>query len=743
MGRAGRNALRWLNWLLPLAILLAALAAWTSQPTVLVELRNLVFDSFIRFAPRAYEPAPVTIVDIDDASLEKLGQWPWPRTELARLVSRLDALGAASIALDILLSEPDRTSPATMLRDLPELPATDPLAERLKALPDHDAALAAALGKASVVTGFAGIDRAGGRLPALKSGFAFAGDNPAPFLPNFPGATADLPALEAAAKGNGSVNDIPDTDGMVRRVPLLVAIGNKVYPSLSAEALRVGQGASSFVVKSSGANGVAAFGQHTGVDQIKIGALLVPTDAEGQIWIRDTGHQPQRFVPAWKIFEPGFDAAAIKDHVVLVGTSAAGLKDLRATPLDPAAPGVELHAQAIEQMLLGEFLQRPDWAQGAELVYMLVLGILLMILLPRVGASWAALAGGASVAGAIGASWYLYREHSWLLDPVYPSLVCALVYVTSSSILYLRTELERQSVRNAFSRYLSPSIVEQLARHPERLALGGEMREMTLLFSDIRGFTTISESFDAQGLTSFMNHYLTPMTDVILAKAGTIDKYMGDAIMAFWNAPLDDARHAENGCRAALAMRAELVRLNEGWRAEADAAGRRPLEVRIGVGLNTGVCCVGNMGSDQRFDYSVLGDDVNLASRLEGQSKTYGVDIVIGEATATQVPHLAMLELDLIKVKGKTRPVRVFALIGDERIGETAAFAALKTAHDGMLAAYRTRQWAEARRALDSCRAEAPDSLRALYALYDERIALCESAPPPPDWDGVFVALTK
>jgi adenylate cyclase len=743
MGRTGRNLLRALNWLLPLAILALALAGWVSQPVPLIELRNLVFDSFLRLKPNIYEPAPVTIVDIDDASLDKLGQWPWPRTLVARLVERLDELGAASIALDVLFAEPDRTSPASMLREMPELAPDDPLAQRLKALPDHDALLAQAFAKAPVVTGFAGIDKAAPRLPALKAGFATAGDNPLAFVPHFPGAAVDLPALEAAAHGNGSFNDIPDTDGMIRRVPLLVAIDDKLYPSLSAEALRVGQGASGYVIKSSGASGVASFGQHTGVTQMKIGALIVPTDAQGQLWIHDTGHRPERFVSVWKLFEPGFDPAPVKDHVVLVGTSAAGLKDLRATPLDPAAPGVELHAQAIEQMLLGHFLERPDWAQGAELVYMLLLGLLLMALLPLVGASWAAVVGALSVAGAVGASWYLYREHSWLLDPVYPSLVCILVYTASSAIIYLRTELERQSVRNAFSRYLAPSIVEELARHPERLVLGGEMREMTLLFSDIRGFTTISEGFDAQGLTSFMNRYLTPMTDVILASGGTIDKYMGDAIMAFWNAPLDDPLHAERACRAALAMRGELVRLNEVWRAEAEAQGRRPVEVRIGVGLNTGVCCVGNMGSDQRFDYSVLGDDVNLASRFEGQSKTYGVDIVIGETTARLVPALALLELDLIMVKGKTRPVHVFALIGDERVGETAAFAALKAAHDGMLAAYRARQWAAARRALESCRAEAPDALRQLYALYNERVAACESAPPPPEWDGVFVALTK
>ena len=269
------------------------------------------------------------------------------------------------------------------------------------------------------------------------------------------------------------------------------------------------------------------------------------------------------------------------------------------------------------------------------------------------------------------------------------------------------------------------------------------MREMTLMFSDIRGFTTISEGFDAHGLTAFINRYLTPMTNIILSKGGTIDKYMGDAIMAFWNAPLDDPDHAKNACQAALTMRSELVRLNEVWRAEAERENRRLVEVRAGIGINTGVCCVGNMGSDQRFDYSVLGDDVNLASRLEGQSKTYGVDIVIGEKTAAQVPALATLELDLIRVKGKTQPVHIFALLGDERVKETSAFANLKADHDAMIAAYRGQQWVEAQATLESCRAQGPDTLRYLYDLYEERIVACVTEPPPPDWDGVFVALTK
>jgi adenylate cyclase len=743
MAGVGRHLADRLHILVPLAILALALVGWATGPLALTQLRLIVFDSFQRLKPREYQPVPVRIVDLDDASLARLGQWPWPRTQVAKLVDRLNALGAAAIAFDIVFSEPDRTSPSRMLAELKDLKPDDPLVARLRALPDHDQVLAAAIGRANVATGFVLNEQTETRAPLPKASFAIAGDDPRPFVSHFRGAVATLPALEKAAAGNGGFNDVPDLDGVFRRVPLLLALGDKLYPSLGAEALRIAQGARTYIVKSSGASGETGFGEHTGINSIKVGQLVIPTDSAGEVWLHDTGHVPARFVPAWKLFEPGFDAGLIKDHIVFVGSSAAGLQDLRATPLNPVSAGVEVHAQTVEQLLLGDSLERPDWAHGAEAVYMLAIGLILVLLLPKAGARWSALVGLAALAAAFGTSWYAYSRHNWLLDPVYPSLVVLLVYLSSSAILYLRTEVERKRVRHAFSRYLAPSVVERVAGHPERLKLGGEMRDMSLMFCDIRGFTTISERFDAHGLTRFINRFLTPMTDVILAADGTIDKYMGDAIMAFWNAPLDDPAHALNACRAALAMRAELVRLNGAWRAEAEARGQPYADVHVGIGINTGICCVGNMGSDQRFDYSVIGDDVNLASRLEGQSKTYGVDIVLGERTAAQAPGLATLELDLIRVKGKTQPVRIHALVGDESVAANPAFAALKAEHAALIAAYRRMDWRAARGHLEACRAQAPELMQPFYALYAERIAGFEADPPPADWDGVYVALTK
>ena len=280
------------------------------------------------------------------------------------------------------------------------------------------------------------------------------------------------------------------------------------------------QGAHGYIVKSTGASGVTSFGEHTGLNAIKVGKIVVPTGSDGTVWIHYTPHEPSRFVSAARILDGKVDPTLIKDNIVIIGTTAEGLKEYRPTPLDPAESGAEVHAQLIEQMLLGDNIERPDWAPGAEAFFMLEIGIMLVLLLPRVGARWTALVGLAAVAPAIIGSWYAYTDYNWLLDPVFPSLVGVLVYLSSSAVLFFRTENERRHVRHAFGRYLAPAVVEQLAEHPERLTLGGELRELTIMFSDIRGFTTISEGLDAHALTSFLNRYLTPMTDVIHVEPG-------------------------------------------------------------------------------------------------------------------------------------------------------------------------------------------------------------------------------
>ncbi|MBX6322271.1 MAG: adenylate/guanylate cyclase domain-containing protein [Rhodospirillaceae bacterium] len=739
---------RWLDIIVPGLLLLAAIVVRVNEGTAVEQVRHLVFDSYQRLAPRPYEEAPVRIADIDEESLKRLGQWPWPRSLLARLVDRLSELGAAAVAIDVLLAEPDRTAPGNLLAQWSDRPDFGVLKAALDKLPDPDAALAQSLARANAVTAFVLTEGPAGREPALKAGFAHAGDDPALFAPNLPAAVTSLPAFEAAAAGNGSANTVPDPDGVVRRVPLLFSLGDRLYPSLTAEALRIAQGASTYTIKSSGASGEESFGQKTGVTHVRIGQAVVPTDRQGSVLLYDTGPVPGRYVPVWRILEPDFDPAPIRGQIVFIGTSVAGLKDVKATPLDPVMPGVELHAQIAEQIILGRYLARPDWAQGAEVLYLLVFGAALILAIRRVGPAWSALIAAAAVVIAFAGSWAAFSRAGWLLDPLFPTIVALVVYTSGSLIRHLRTEREKRFVRNTFSLYLSPVLVEALARQQEPVRLGGELRELTVMFCDIRGFTRIAETLDPQALTHLINGFLTPMTTIIQERCGTIDKYIGDCIMAFWNAPLSDAAHARHAVKAALAMRAELVRLNEVWRAEAAQDGRPPIEVGMGLGLNTGTCCVGNLGSEQRLAYSALGDTVNLASRLEGLSRAYGVDIVLAEDTARQAGAMAFLALDQVRVKGRAAPVQVFTVLGDETFAAEAPFAALAEAHQALLAAYRAQAWAEARAALAACRAQplvraGPVDLTGLYDLYERRIAGYEAEPPPADWDGVWVPTTK
>ena len=762
MGRAIRFMKRQMVYVIPALMLLAALGLRLEDPQFLQVFRLKLFDLYNQIQPREYQQVPVAVLDIDDETLARGGQWPWPRSRLAEMLARLFNAGTKVVAFDIVFAEPDRTSPRQALSIWLNQPNLDmekltPEARAfskpiLESIPDHDAAFADIIGQIrdaakdyGVVAGMVLTPDPGDDRPAIKAGFAITGDDPMPFLTRFESGVSNLPAIEAAASGVGSFNLTPETDGIIRRIPTFFRIGKQIYPSLSMEALRVFQGASTYILKSSGANLEENFGQSTGLNHIKVGHLEVPVDGEGRFWVHFAKDTPGRVVPLWKVFEDDFDPSLVAGKILFLGTSAAGLKDLRATPLDPAAAGVDVHAQAAEQMLSGHFMERPDWADGMEKLFILVMGFGLIMLTPRFGAlPGASISIGAVVATTM-MSWYLYTDRLLLVDPIYPGIAVLAIYISSSTIMYFQTEAERERMRGAFSQYLSPALVEQLAEEPDRLRLGGESRTMSFLFCDVRGFTSISETFKSnpQGLTRLINRFLTPLTDAILARQGTIDKYMGDCIMAFWNAPLDDPDHPFHACESALVMFEELELLNKDLKAEALENGGEYKPLKVGVGINTGDCVVGNMGSEQRFDYSVLGDAVNLAARLEGQSKNYGVGIVIGEDTEAMVgDDFATLELDLIAVKGKAEAVRIHTILGRKDMLERQDYKTLKDQHVAMLEAYRGQDWSKARQLVESCRS-ADGSFSDLYDMYEERIGFYLENPPDPDWDGVFVATSK
>jgi adenylate cyclase len=731
---------RGLIYILPLLALAIALVARLAAPDLLDRLMLISFDAYQRIAPRAPGDAPIRVIDIDEQSLKEYGQWPWSRSLDAQLTDKLRQAGAAVVAFDIVFAEPDRTSPKQLLAELDrDGNVPDDTSRVLAALPDPDDALATAMKSVPTIAGFILTEHGEGNSLTPKAGYAFAGDNPLQFVDTLPAAITDLPALQSAAAGNGFLNEHVDWDQIVRRVPLIMRLGDKPVFSLVAETLRVVKGAHTYLARGSGANGEKSFGENTGLTTVKIGPLTIPTDAAGRVWVYYSKPRLERFISASTILSGNFNPAMIKDHIVLIGTSAAGVvNDMQATPVGAGIPGVEIHAQLLEQILDGVFLSRPDWGKGAEILFAMVLGVVLIVVLPRVGAVASAIIGVVAVAVAIGTSWFAFRDAHLLLDPIYPAIVLVMVYFTSSILGYLRTELRQSQIRSAFSRYMSPHYVDELARHPEKLQLGGEYKNLSVMFCDIRGFTALSEGLDARALTHLMNSFTSPMSDIIADAGGTIDKYIGDCIMAFWNAPLDDPEHARNALRAAQGMRRKLIELNDQMKADAEGSGQPHFELQIGIGINTGECVVGNFGSEQRFNYSLMGDPVNVASRLEGLCKLYHVDLVMGEDTAALLDNPDLIELDLVAVKGKSHAVKIFTLPPEDE--EQSAY---KTRHAELLAAYRRQDWAAALAALGEAPLTAARYLAPVYELYRERIAHFQTEGPPEDWDGVFTAMEK
>ncbi|CAN5276662.1 adenylate/guanylate cyclase domain-containing protein [soil metagenome] len=719
------------------ALLLMLALLRIADPMPVEELRVRTFDTYQVIKPRVKTARPVTIVDIDEKSLAKYGQFPWPRTRLADLVTRLTQLGAVVIGFDIVFPEPDRLNPGLAADSFAGL--DEDLRTRLKSLPSNDQVFADAIRRSRVVLGETGlpyvISEFDKSLPL--TGLAMLGGEPQPFMLSFPGLIRNVHVLETSASGRGLFTISPERDGIVRRVPVMMQAQGAAMPSLSFEMLRVATGTDTIFIKS----------DRAGIKSIAVKGLEIPTDGKGQIWVHFARHDPGIYISASDVLDGTVQPGMIARHLVLIGTSAVGLLDTKTTPLDVAMPGVEVHAQVLESALTKTVLTQPGYARGAELCIAMILGILVIWLAPMFGPVTMVAVGALITAALAGTSWYFYTQQRLLIDFTYPLLSTTLIYLLLIFSSFAREQAQRRRIRSAFSQYLSPALVEQLAQSPEKLALGGEEREMTIMFSDVRGFTTISESYkhDPHGLTTLMNRFLTPLTNAILDRKGTIDKYMGDAIMAFWNAPLDDDQHQINACDAALDMLERIDALNKIRQDEALHGGHAYIPINVGVGLNTGTCVVGNMGSDLRFDYSVLGDSVNLASRLEGQSKEYGFPIIVGSNTALAAKDkFAILELDFIMVKGKKEPEVIYAIAGRGDMAHSESFQLLRNLTIEMLACYRSRDWDGALFAIERGRkSDVAHLLEQLYDLYERRLHTYRQSPPPDDWNGAYALLTK
>jgi adenylate cyclase len=719
-------------------LLFALVPLRLADPRPLQELRTRTFDFFQVLRPRPQEIRPVVIVDIDEASLKAIGQWPWPRTTVADLVTQITQLGAVAIGFDIIFPEPDRMSPAIAERSFRGIDAET--RAKLDSLPSNDEALADVIKHSRVVIGQAGAAAPEVKTTAdaaLQTGFAVRGPDARPYLVTFAGLLRNVPVIEQAAAGRGLFSINPESDGIIRRVPVIMTAQGSLVPSLSLEMLRVVTGSSAILVRV----------DEAGVQSVAVPGLEVPTDRNGQFWVHFNHHDPERYISAKDVLQGNVPPDRLAGKLVLIGTSAIGLLDLKTTPLDAAIPGVEVHAQILESVLSKSSLVNPNYAIGAELALAVLFGLAIIVAAPMLPASIVIVLGGCLIAGLIGLSLYLFVEHNLLIDFTYPLISSWLIYLVLTFVNYFREQKQRRQIRSAFGYYLSPHMVEQLARSPEKLVLGGEERRMTILFSDVRGFTTISEHYkdDPQGLTRLMNRFLTPLTNAIIERKGTIDKYIGDAIMAFWNAPVDDQEQEANACEAALEMLSRAEMLNNELKREAETNGGVYMPLRIGIGLNTGPCVVGNMGSDFRFNYSVLGDTVNLASRLEGRTKDYRIPVVIGSRTAEGARQkFAVMEIDLIMVKGKKQPEAVFTVIGRSEVEADPRCQELREANAQMLGRFRKQQWGDAVELIARCRKFANGfDLSGLYDMYEERIELYRAQPPGPDWDGVYEAETK
>jgi adenylate cyclase len=631
---------RWSPALAALMLAACLIGVRLLLPMPFARMQLAAFDSLQSLSPRVpAQPSPVQVVLVDEESLARLGQWPWPRNVLAHLVSALQELGASAIGFDIVFAEPDRTSPARLIAGAA----------------DYDQDLAASVARGRVVLGFGLRPEPGGRAPDIKAGFASIGIDPTASVTRFAGAVTNLPSLEAAADGLGSFTVLPGADQVVRRLPLLQALDDQLVPSLSLETLRVGRQVDTIAVRSRRAFG--RVGPVVGY-MLQLGDQQIPIDADGAIWLHHAPADPALAIAAWRLLDPRERAGLqhrFAGKLVMIGASATGLVDLRATPLNPFEPGVNINAGAVDQLLQGRFLTRPIWAEPAEWLLALLVAALLGGLLSAASMGAAATLAALVVPAMLLLTWFAFTA-GLLLDPTVVLVADGITSLLAGATRYLTAERDAVRLRAAFSHYLAPQLVEQLARDPGQLRLGGEVREMTFLFTDLEGFTAMTQSRGAEAVVDLLNRYLDGLCGIAVAHGGTLDKIVGDALHVMFNAPLDQADHAARAVRCAL----DMDRFATGFAAAEQAQGTAFGRTRIGV--NTGRAVVGNFGGARRFDYTAHGDAINTASRLEAANKTLGTRICVAAETADLVQDAAITfrPAGAVLLRGRAAAVDVF-----------------------------------------------------------------------------------
>lgn len=729
---------------------------------------------------RLRQDGRVVIVDIDDASIDQLGQWPWSRKVLASLIDRMRDAKARVIGFDVVFAEADRSSPkfyvdvlnaANLLREKGISPDDESL--------DNDRIFARAVSSTPVVLGFHlfnGKPKEDDIAPEQGTVSWTArqpnGDQ-APLdelaLPEANRATINLPMLydfSPGPMGEGFFNIFPDESGMVRTVPLFMYLTQPnpllmkempriLLPALSLEMIRVGERAFDYTIYLTGrVNDPLPGSTRTGakkayqyqISHVEIAnskdpsgqALMIPVNEEGELTIKYRGRTSTfPYIPAWEVLD-GQHADMLRDKYVLVGSSAGGLLDLRANMFDVVYPGIEAHANVIDNILQNDFIHNSYRANYVRQQAMIIGAGLFLVAATAFLSPLKGMAVGLLVLVTMtGVNYLLFFRRGYIVGVTMPFLSCLCVVAVEGIAGYLLLGRERRFIRNAFSLSVSPSLLSYLESHPERLtSLAGEQREMTVLFTDIRGFTAMSEAMDAREVASFLNEYLTPMSEIVLQTGGTVDKFIGDAVMAFWNAPADDPDHAKSGARAVLAMLAKVEELQPSWT-------KRGLPViEIGCGLNTGPMFAGYMGSERRKNYTVMGDNVNLASRLEGLTKIYNAGCIISASTRAAIGNTFSCRLlDKVRVVGRLEPVLIYDLLGENLMDESILMESSEFAR--MFSLYQAREFELADMLLSELISLHPEGVPPLYELYKNRLAIYKAIAPPKEWDGVFVATDK
>lgn len=666
---------RW-AWGVPIGALIAALILIALAPVPLRAARHAVFDQFQRWHPRPYQAPPVRIVDIDEESLRRVGQWPWSREQVARLLEATRRLDPASISLDIMF---------------PEREGQDRARQGGEASADPDRALAQELQRGPVVLGFAltGPRRGTGSTDGgadedllIKAGFLTAGGDPARSIPAFSRSVGNLPDLQAAARGQGAMSFMADVDGIVRQVPLMFSLRGRPVPSLTAEALRVADGADRYVVRTDEGDG--------GVIDVRIGKRLIDTDRGASVWVHYAQPQPERYLPAWQVLEGRVAPGALHGHLVLIGTSAQGLLDLRFSPLGGVIPGVEVHAQALEQILSDQQLARPGWAPAAEWLAALISGIAVAIVAmkARAGRSGAAVV---LLAGVVGlTAWMCFRFERLLVDPIAPWLAMVMVFAPTTMLRHRWAERRQRWMRATFSRYVSPNLIDYLVAHPEALELGGRRQRCSFVFTDLQGFTARMESMDPTVAVTVLNAYLDGMVAIAFRHDGTLDRIVGDAMAIMFSAPVPQADHEARALRCALEMQSFA-------RSHLEALLRQGIpfcDTRIGV--HSGEVTVGNFGGATLFDYRALGDPVNTAARLEGANKFLGTSVCVSEETLKGCPGAVTRPIGRLRLAGRSTYLAVHEPLSADAATAAAdvdaeyarAYALMRDGEDGALEAF-------------------------------------------------------